>query len=69
LVGERLICNASRTPELISDPVEIGYKVDAKVMPKATKGGFYAVRVGKVRGVYNTWYVLLSISKMLNPRG
>jgi viroplasmin and RNaseH domain-containing protein len=26
-------------------------------MPKASKGGFYAVKVGKVPGVYNTWYV------------
>jgi ribonuclease HI len=28
-------------------------------MPKAAKGGFYAVRVGKVPGVYSTWCVYL----------
>jgi hypothetical protein len=27
------------------------------LMPKASKGAYYAVRVGRVPGVYTTWYV------------
>jgi hypothetical protein len=37
-------------------------------MPKASKGGFYAVKAGRVPGVYGTWYVQRTTPSVHRPR-